>query len=238
MSRMPRAVLPGVPHHLTQRGVNRQRVFFSEQDHRIYLDVVVRAAEESGVSLIGYCLMPNHVHWVVIPEKPDSLARAFGRAHNRYANWGNAQFQRSGHFWQNRFFSCALDDAHLCAALRYVELNPARSGLVDAATDWPWSRAAAHVGRGPAPKWLDLSQWQWRYGAVEWSVYLSAPTVTDAAQILRANTYTGRPVGTPEFVKRAEAELGRTLQPSKPGRKPKTRTAAGSIQPLLFDQGN
>lgn len=108
--------------------MNRQRIFFSEDDYQVYLDLVAHAAKQFDVTLLGYSLMPNHVHWIAIPAQLGSLARGFGHAHNRYANYGNAKFQRSGHFWQNRFFSCALGDAHLCAALRYVELNPVRSG--------------------------------------------------------------------------------------------------------------
>src|ERR1019366_1147458 len=102
----------------------------------------------------GYCLMPNHVHWVVSPREPQSLARAFGEAHGRYASYANAKLSRSGHFWQNRFFSCCLDQAHLWAALRYVERNPVRARLADEASAFKWSSAAAHTGALPRPEWL------------------------------------------------------------------------------------
>jgi putative transposase len=115
MPRMPRAVFPGVARHLTQRGVDRQAVFFADRDRQVYLQLVHRAATQFGVSLLGYCLMPNHVHWIAIPESPSSLTKTFARAHGRYAQYCNSLLQRSGHFWQNRFYSCALDDAHLWA---------------------------------------------------------------------------------------------------------------------------
>ncbi len=121
---MARAVLTGVPHHLTQRGLDREPVFFSDTDREVYLGLVRSAGARFGVDLLGYCLMTNHVHWVVVPRMADSLARAFGEAHGRYAAYANARISRSGHFWQNRFFSCCLDGTHLWAALRYVEKKP------------------------------------------------------------------------------------------------------------------
>jgi putative transposase len=154
---MARAVFPGVAHHLTQRGVDRQPVFFADRDRHVYLQLVQRAATQFGVSLVGYCLMPNHVHWIAVPESPASLFKTFGRAHGRYAQYSNSLLQRSGHFWQNRFYSCAMDDAHLWAALRYIERNPVRSGLRAASEDWTWSSAAVHVGLQAAPQWLDLA---------------------------------------------------------------------------------
>src|SRR5580692_8744884 len=113
MPRMARAVLPGVPHHLTQRGLNRQDIFFDTADYEVYLAQIRQSAARFGTSLLGYCCMTNHVHCVVAPDAPGSLARTFGEAHGRYASYANAKLARSGHFWQNRFFSCALDDAHL-----------------------------------------------------------------------------------------------------------------------------
>jgi putative transposase len=237
---MPRAVCPGVAHHLTQRGVDRQAVFFADRDRQVYLQLVQRAAIQFGVSLVGYCLMPNHVHWIAVPESPASLTKTFARAHGRYAQYCNSLLQRSGHFWQNRFFSCALDDSHLWAALRYVELNPVRAGLRAASEDWTWSSAAAHVGRQAAPRWLDLVPWRSRFTSHEWMEYLAAETFGEAEAALRLNTYSGRPLGTEAFVERLEATLGRKLRPAKGGR-PKTVsaaiTAAASQQAMLFPAG-
>jgi putative transposase len=238
---MPRAVFPGTPHHLTQRGVDRRPVFFADRDRSVYLQLVQRAAEHFGVSLMGYCLMPNHVHWIVAPESPTSLARAFGRAHGRYAQYSNSLLQRTGHFWQNRFFSCALDEAHLWAALRYVERNPVRAGFRPAAEDWSWSSAAVHAGGSMAPKWLDLALWRARFSPHEWQGYVAADTFGEAETMLRVNTYTGRPLGSEGFVERMEAELGRALRPGKRGRPSGVAiakaTAAGGPQGILFPGG-
>jgi putative transposase len=229
---MPRAVLPGVPHHLTQRGVSRHDVFFSDAGRQVYLNLVAGAAEQFGVSLLGYCLMSNHVHWLVIPADGRSLARAFGSAHGRYAAYMNAALVRSGHFWQNRFFSCALDEPHTWAAMRYIECNPVRAGMVERAEQWPWSSAPARLGKSRLPEWLDVREWRDRFEAKRWREFLDPPTMSEAEHLLRANTYSGRPSGSAGFIESAERTLARRLTPSIGGRPRKAEgetnaTAAG-----------
>ena len=148
MPRHKRCVEPGLPYHVTQRGVNRETVFFSISDRETYLHLVEDNQEEAGVRALAFCLMENHVHWVVIPEREDSLAVLFRRVHGRYAQYGNARRRRSGHLWQNRYYCCPLAATHLWTALRYVEWNPIRAGLVREAADYRWSSAAAHCA-GP-----------------------------------------------------------------------------------------
>ena len=225
MPRMPRAVLPEVPHHLTQRGVDRRPIFFADSDRRVYLDLVRSGADRFGVSILGYCMMPNHVHWIVVPARPDSLAKAFGQAHCRYAHYTNAVLNRCGHFWQNRFFSCALDRAHRWAALRYVERNPVRAGLATTAEAWPWSSAAAHIGE-PSPEWLNLDAWRAAFTQREWRFYLASSTLTEADLLLRINTYSGRPLGSAAFVDKLEAELGRHLTQRKGGGRARRQRAS------------
>jgi putative transposase len=238
MARIARAVLAETPHHVRQRGVDRQAVFFSDADRRVYLELVQHSAQQFRTRLLGYCLMSNHVHWIVIPGQPDSLARAFGEAHGRYAHYANALRNRSGHFWQNRFFSCALQTTHLCAALRYVERNPLRAGLVAAAGEWQWSSAAARTGTVSWPDWLDVGDWSATFTAEDWRMYLSSSELSEAELRLRVNTYTGRPAGSAAFLARAEAALSRRLEPKKGGRprkvQPSTIGAADSNQAILF----
>jgi putative transposase len=145
VSRIARVVIPGIPHHITQRGNHRETVFFSDDARSLYLTTLAAHAQRYGARIPGFCLMSNHVHFGAVPEKPDSLAKAFGRTHNDYARWLHVRQGRGGHLWQNRFFSCRLDAGHCWAALRYVEHNPVRAGLTSAADDWPWSSARAHV---------------------------------------------------------------------------------------------
>jgi len=215
---MPRAVLTGVAHHLTQRGVDRQDVFFSDADRAVYLSLAAWASRKFGVRVIAYCLMTNHVHWVVVPETEQSLAKAFGWAHGRYAQHANAARLRSGHLWQNRFFSCALDANHTWAAVRYVERNPVRAGLVERAEQWRWSSAAARLGLAAPPDWLDLHTWHTRFTAEQWRQVLASPSMAEAELRLRASTYTGRPAGSDDFVTYAETALDRRLKPAKGGR--------------------
>ena len=156
--RRPRVVAPGVAHHITQRGNNRQLVFHSDYDRRLYVDLLARYAGANSVRMLGYCLMSNHVHLVAVPGRPESLARALRSTHSEYAASLNRSENRRGHLWQGRFFSCPLDPAHLATALRYVDLNPVRARLVNSAAEWAWSRARAH---GDAAVYDPLLAFDW-----------------------------------------------------------------------------
>jgi putative transposase len=106
MPRRSRCVLAGVPHHITQRGVDRCVTFSTQEDHQIYLRLLRDNLNDSEVRLLGWCIMTNHVHLVAIPGREDSLAVLFRRVHGRYAQYYNARSGRTGHLWQNRFFAC------------------------------------------------------------------------------------------------------------------------------------
>ena len=218
MPRMARAVIPGVAHHLTQRGVNRQDVFFSDTNREVYLRLAAWCLSEFRVRPLAYCLMTNHVHWVVVPSSAQDLARAFGILHGRFAQHMNTALGRNGHFWQNRFFSCALDEPHMWTAMRYVERNPVRAGLVQQADHWKWSSAAPRLRSAHSPVPLDFAPWRERFSSEQWHSALLAESVTEADQRLRASTYTGRPIGTEAFVQHAESVLNRPLKPRKGGR--------------------
>ena len=225
MPRIARVVAVGVPHHITQRGNNRQQIFFSDRDRRFYLTLLRHHAERHGLRVLGWCLMRNHVHLVAIPEHDRSLARALGRAHYEYAIYLNHQWKRSGHLWQNRFFSTPLDRDHLRVALRYVDLNPVRAGLAERAADYLWSSALPHVESVDPSGLLDLKNWRKICSRDDWADALR-DRVMEADQLarLRAATRTGRPLGSDRFVHKLETRLKRTLQPKKRG-PPKKRPA-------------
>lgn len=145
MARIARVVIPGVLHHVTQRGNRRETTFFSDADYRLYRDLLARAAVAAGVAVWAYCLMPNHVHVIVTPPDEDGLRRIFSDLHRRYTAQINARHHWIGHLWQGRFGSVAMDEDHLVAAIRYVSLNPVRARLVERAEDWPWSSVRAHL---------------------------------------------------------------------------------------------
>ncbi|RPI18908.1 MAG: transposase, partial [Acidobacteriales bacterium] len=123
MPRYRRIVVVDCAHHVTQRGNHRGVVFDSEEDREIYLDLVKENASQCRLSILGYSLMPNHVHWIVTPHREDSLAAGFGRAHYRYSQYFQARRRTTGHLWQNRFYSCALSQDHLVRAMQNEELN-------------------------------------------------------------------------------------------------------------------
>ena len=124
MPRLARVIAEGIAHHITQRGNARRTVFDSDADRLVYLDLLRRDSRLHQCSLVGYGLMSNHVHLMVVPHRADSIAQALRRTHGRYAAYLNARQGKSGHVWQGRYYSCSLDRDHLWTALRYVECNP------------------------------------------------------------------------------------------------------------------
>ena len=124
MARMPRLVVPGYPHHVTQRGNRRMKTFFGDRDYQYYLELLSDTKEEAGIEVWAYCLMPNHVHFVVVPRLEDSLSRLFRSVHRHYSRAINFRENWKGHLWQERFHSFVMDERYLLATVRYVELNP------------------------------------------------------------------------------------------------------------------
>ncbi|MHC4982299.1 MAG: transposase [Planctomycetota bacterium] len=224
MPRVARVVVPGCWHHVTQRGNNRQDVFFVDDDRRVYLELLGAQGERFGLAVQGYCLMSNHVHLIVRPRTQQALARAVGRTHWLYTQYVNRMHGRSGHLWQNRFYSCGLDDEHFWTALAYVERNPVRAKLVRRAWRYVWSSAVAHCGGRDKSGLLDLNAWREllpRGG--DWREALVRPQEAQAVAKLRLSTSRGRPLGSDKFVAKLERSLGRRLRPLPIGRPPKKR---------------
>ena len=218
MSRLARLVVPGLPHHVTQRGNNRSAVFLADSDYEAYLAFLKEQARRFGLRVLGYCLMPNHIHLVAVPESEQALALAVGRTHWHFAQRLNRVHGRSGHVWQNRFYSCALDGPHGWLALRYVERNPVRAGLARQAWEYRWSSAAAHVGAEDACGLLDMRAWQKYAGAAEWKERLRGPEDERAVALLRQRTSTGWALAGQAFLGRLAGALGRKMQPLAAGR--------------------
>jgi putative transposase len=215
MTCLARIVIPGLPHHVTQRGNRRERVFFSDADYQFYLDGMGAAAKKAGSEIWAWCLMPNHVHLLIVPRDEDGLRLTVANAHRRYAARLNARNKWTGHLWQGRYGSVVMDEAHLYHALAYVSLNPVRARLVERAQDWPWSSARAHLTGKPD----GVTTLAPALGRVEnFAAFLSAH---DAAfEALRRAEITGRPIGSAGFLDALEARLGRTVKPQQRGRKP------------------
>jgi putative transposase len=220
MARLARLVVPGLPHHITQRGNCRQQTFFCEDDYQSYLELMAPWCSAHHVEIWAYCLMPNHVHLIAVPQSADGLRRAIGEAHRCYTRMINSREGWRGHLWQGRFASFVLDESYLLTAARYVELNPVRAGLVDAPSRYRWSSAAAHVrGRDDAlvrvAPLLKL--------APPWRGFLARVIREEDIRLLRAHEHTGRPLGDEGFVATLEQNLGRILKRQKPGPKARPR---------------
>ena len=224
MPRIARAVLPGCPHHVTQRGNYGQPVFSDDDDCHQYLRWLIEYKSKYGLLVWAWCLMPNHVHLICLPWQAESLASTLRDTHMRYANYKNRKENRRGHLWQGRYYSCALGGNHLWAALRYIERNPVRARIVRRAEQYSWSSARAHV-RGRPDGILDdgLSMEEmFDVPTRDWRRWLSEPDDENELRILRSASMTGRPIGSPNFVRKAEALLGRRLHALKWGRPKKS----------------
>ena len=221
MARLARAVFPGLPHHVTQRGNGRARTFFRDSDYVLYRDLLREHCAAAGVAVWSWALMPNHVHLVLVPGDADGLRRALSRVHRIYAGAIHSRLERSGHFWQGRFGCVAMDEEHLYCALRYVALNPVRAGLVARAQDWPWSSARAQLGLG-SDGLTELGPLRDR--VPDFAALLEAAEDEEAAIRLRRAESIGRPVGSAAFLTRLEAGYGRALVPGRPGRRPVSQT--------------
>jgi len=219
MARLARVVVPGVAHHVTQRGNRRQATFFQEEDYAAYLALLGEWCGRCGVAVWAYCLMPNHVHLIVVPDSEEGLRRALGEAHRRYSRRINFRAGWRGHLWQGRFASFAMDERYLLRAARYVELNPVRAGLCRVPWRWPWSSAAAHVA-GRDDGVVRVAPLLERVN--DWREFLTEAGEAEA-ELWRRHERTGRPLGEPAFLDRIEALLGRIVRPAKRGPKPKRR---------------
>jgi putative transposase len=218
MPRLARVVVPGLPHHVTQRGNRRQRTFFSAADFALYKRLLREWSEHWKVEVWAYCLMPNHLHLIVRPPSQEALTRTLAETHRRYSRYVNWRENWRGFLWQGRFGSFPMDEIHLHRAVRYVLLNPVVAGLASSAAAWPHSSAAAHLGlRGDEV--VDLAALDRRIS--DWRGLLAELVSTPDADEIELHQRTGRPLGEPAFVDALEERLGRRLRRRRPGPQPK-----------------
>ena len=218
MARLSRIVIPGYPHHVTQRGNRGQKTFFSSEDYRQYIRLMSQWCHEHGVQIWSYCLMPNHVHLIAVPVDESGLAKAIGEAHRRYTRYINFREGWRGYLWQGRFASYAMDQHYLIAAARYVELNPVRAGIVKYPQDYPWSSAKAHLSH----KDDELVKAEPLLNIVpNWDRLLASGLPEADKDSIKMHGKTGRPLGNQDFLDSVEKMTGRKVRPQKPGPKPK-----------------
>ncbi len=217
MPRIARAVAPGYPHHVTQRGNRRQQTFFCDEDYQAYLQFLTEFCGAYSVAIWGYCLMPNHVHLILVPEAEESLALAIGKAHLRYSRLVNFREDWRGHLWQGRFASYVMDERHVLACIRYVEMNPVRARLANHPAEWRWSSARLHLD-GITDGIVQTEALADMVGST-WSDFLAEEVSPTDVAVLRRHERTGRPLGAPDFLDKIENQLGRRLRRHKTGPK-------------------
>jgi putative transposase len=222
MPRASRIVIPGVPHHVVQRGNRRQPIFFSDADRNCYVEWLADGCQRFGTTCLAWCLMDNHVHLVLVPSTADGLRGPIASAATRLSQRINLSQQTNGHLFQGRYASYPMDEAHLMIALRYVENNPVKAGLVKAAEQWRWSSAAAHVARQPdrlvsGMEFADVVP-NWRRML---ALGIEAGEEEEGAEVERA-LLSGRPRGGLEWLATYAANLGdrATIRPrGRPSKK-------------------
>lgn len=219
MARIARIVVPGIPHHITQRGNRRQESFFKDDDYREYISLMSASCALHGVEIWAYCLMSNHIHLIAVPEKTDSLRSAIGEAHRRYTRMINFRQNWRGHLWQERFASFPMNENYLLAAARYVELNPVRARIVIDPSTYSWSSARCHIlGKDDelvkVKPLLEL--------VPDWKNFLYEGIKEDEIKQIRQHERTGRPLGDDKFIRKTERAVDRVLGRKKPGPKKET----------------
>lgn len=211
MARMARIVLEGVAHHVVARGVNHERIFRNGFDKRRYLKRFSDIATEEKVLVHAYCLMDNHVHWLLTPTTPDGLARLFRRAHTSWAMFFNRVKGRCGHLFQNRFHSAPLGENHYWTAMRYIEVNPRRAGLVEKLENWEFSSARAHLTEieDPLIKLIDKIGRQ-TFTPAQWQEFLERTDAEQERELMSALPGS-RPCGSAEWIRSLEERFKRKL---------------------------
>jgi len=224
MAREARLVIPGLPHHVVLRAKRGKALFFDDQDRRRYLDLLTGYAAAHCLQVWAWCLMPDHVHLVAVPKKARSLMAAIMPLQSHYSGYLRRTRKNRGVVWAGRFASCPLDKRHAWEAIRFVERNPLRAGLVLRPDRYPWSSAGGHAGLREDP--LLAGGLKVRGKGENWAKWLRAGEDAALVATIRACTRTGRPAGNETFIARLEKLTRRCLRAKKVGRPRKEKGKA------------
>jgi putative transposase len=224
MPRSARLVIPGLPHHVVQRAARGKALFYTDQDRRRYLDLLAEYATRQRLQIWAWCLMPDHVHLVAVPEDALSLAAALIPLQTQYSRHIHQTRKKEGVLWRGRFASCPLDARHAWEAIRFVERNPLRAGLILRPDRYPWSSAGGHAGLREDP--LLAGGLKVRGKGENWAKWLRAGEDAAMVRTIRACTRTGRPAGSAAFIARLEKLTRRCLRAKKAGRPRKEKAKA------------
>jgi putative transposase len=223
MSRIARLVVPGLAHHVTQRGNGRGRVFFGDDDYILYRTLLAESCKAAGVACWAYALMPTHIHAILVPSDEDGLRAALAPVHRRYAGLINGRRRKTGHFWQGRYGAAVMDEAHLAAAFRYILQNPVAAGLSATPEAWRWSSARAYL-KGRDDGVTETGPMLKRFPDMRALIKSEASSWDELP--VRDDETIGRPRGSPKFLAALERKTKRDLAPQKRGPKPKRKKRA------------
>lgn len=216
MPRVARIINPGYPHHITQRGNNKQLIFRTLEDGYLYIKLLKKHLQDENCRLNAYCLMPNHIHLLLIPEQNNSLSKAMHKISLSYTRYINKKYDRTGRLWESRFFSSTIDrETYLWAVCRYIEQNPLRAGLTDNPFEYRWSSAKINAGL-VEPGFLK-PVWEEYLDNPEYSHLLIKPLKKETIEKIRKNTSKGTPLGSKEFLNKMSTKFGKKVIPRPRG---------------------
>lgn len=217
MPRTARIVAEGFPHHVIQRGNNRQNVFFDDADRKKYCRLVAHYKERWHCEMFAYSLMLNHVHLVVEPAEREGLAKLMQGVSLCYTQYVNRKYGRTGRLWECRYHSCLVDrETYLWAVCRYTDTNSVRAGLVRRPEEYAWSSARAHICG--TPDRIIGTRWRERLDPDSYRAYLLEGAAREEVALISQCTHKGRPLVAGEAQKRLEKRLGYPLSPRRRGR--------------------
>jgi putative transposase len=217
MPRIARIVGIGYPHHIIQRGNNRQKIFFDQEDRRLYLKWLRKYCLECGCTIHAYCLMSNHVHLLIVPQYNYSLAKIMQKLSLRFTQHINKKYNRTGRLWECRFYSALVDkESYLWSIGRYIERNPVRAKIVSKPDEYRWSSAKVNI----TGKEMDFIKpiWQDDTERKEYSTFLNNPDKEEEIEIIKKSTISGKPIGSKEFLNQMVEALGITINTRPKGR--------------------
>ena len=219
MSRIARAVALGFPHHVVQRGNNREKVFLHDEDKEKYLSFLKKYSDKWNSPILAYCLMSNHVHLLTRPTKNESLCKMMQGITLCYTQYINRTYKRTGRLWESRYHSSIVDkEKYLWGVARYIEQNPMRAKIVNKAEDYPHSSAKAHI-HGVKDEILGEALFEGRQRE-DYIELMKASIKEEEINSIRNHTKNGRPMGSESFIEKMERKLDRIFK-SKPRGRPK-----------------
>jgi putative transposase len=234
MARLARLALAGCVHHVLQRGLDRRAIFRDETDFRRMLSDLGELCRQHALALHAYVLMPDHFHLLVTPEDAAGLSRTMQTLGRRYVRWFNDRYARSGTLWEGRFRSTILEPAvYLLDCMRYIELHPARSALVEEASSYPWSSLAHHLGRQSDPMITDHAQF-WALGntpferQAAYARMCAMPCDAAVLERIRKDTHRGWPLASDAFIETLRRSTERRLVRRPVGRPRRAPPGAAS----------